>query len=378
MKKLLLEAFTLCAIIGVVRYGFAQTWTKTSAKAFALSLGISADGLIIVSFGSDTPLVSTNGGVTWITPFFTPAPSFPPQRVASSADGTKMIVFGSNVVGTYVSQDSGISWFQVASPSQNLSVVAISADGNTLFAGANGGSIFKSTNFGTNWVATRAPSNTWRCIALSTDGIKLAAGTTGGTIFTSTNSGLTWMPTTAPTNDWTSIASSSDGSRLVAATGGNIYISTNSGGSWTPVGVPGYAVASSADGSKLIVVAIGNGVYMSTNFGVNWASTNIAYAGWNSVASSADGNELVAGGGGGIWMYQVTPSPRLNLVFSNNNLSFSWLIPSTNFVLQQNLDLTTTNWLTLTNVPTLNFANLNNELTLSSSNSSGFYRLATP
>ncbi len=379
--KLLPETVTLCAILMVVGYAFAQTWTQTSAGTGAVeSVALSADGHIIASAGSPTPLVSTNWGVTWIRPVFTPALTIYLRRVAVSADGTKMAAVGPRVA-PYISQDSGITWVQVTSPSQNLLVVAISADGSNLFAGEYGGLIFKSTNFGTNWVATGAPSKTWTCIAPSSDGTKLAAGTLGDRIFTSTNSGLTWTPTSAPSNSWSSIASSSDGSHLIA-TGSNIYISTNSGGSWTPVSIPGFAAASSADGSKLIVVASSspnNTIYTSTNFGINWASTNIANASYlMSVASSADGNELLVGANYGIWMYQDIPSPQLNLTFSNNYLAFSWLTPSTNFVLQQNLDLTTTNWLTLTNVPTLNFANLNNELTLSSSNSSGFYRLATP
>jgi hypothetical protein len=68
----------------------------------------------------------------------------------------------------------------------------------------------------------------------------------------------------------------------------------------------------------------------------------------------------------------------LNLTASNTNLDLAWLVPSANFVLQQNLDLTTTNWVTLTNTPALNLTSLNNDLILSPSNSSAFYRLATP
>ncbi|HEU6448663.1 MAG TPA: hypothetical protein VFV23_09535 [Verrucomicrobiae bacterium] len=57
----------------------------------------------------------------------------------------------------------------------------------------------------------------------------------------------------------------------------------------------------------------------------------------------------------------------------SNNLNFSWLIPSTNFVLQQSFDLA--NWATLTNSPTLNFTDLNEELSLTPTNNSGFFRL---
>jgi len=47
-------------------------------------------------------------------------------------------------------------------------------------------------------------------------------------------------------------------------------------------------------------------------------------------------------------------------------------------VLQQNLDLTTTNWTDVTNPPALNLTSLQDEVVLSPTNSSGFYRLKTP
>jgi hypothetical protein len=66
----------------------------------------------------------------------------------------------------------------------------------------------------------------------------------------------------------------------------------------------------------------------------------------------------------------------LNVLPAGSNLAISWLIPSTNFVVQQSSDLIS--WVDLTNTPTLNLTNLNNELIISPTNSSGFYRLNTP
>jgi hypothetical protein len=47
-------------------------------------------------------------------------------------------------------------------------------------------------------------------------------------------------------------------------------------------------------------------------------------------------------------------------------------------VLQQNRDLSTTDWVTLSSAPVLNLTNLQYQITVSPSNGSGFYRLATP
>jgi photosystem II stability/assembly factor-like uncharacterized protein len=240
--------------------------------------------------------------------------------------------------------------------------------------------IFKSTDFGTNWTPTGAPNTLWSCIALSADGTRIAAGAVDDRIYVSTNSGDTWITANPPSNAWRSIASSVDGSHLVATSDGGTYISTNSGGGWTQFSFSGRGAATSADGSKLIICKNGNYVYTSTNFGISWTTNYFLnhFFPIFSVASSSDGNELVAAGNGLLWIYQVTPSPQLNLAASNTNLDLVWLVPSADFVLQQNLDLTTTNWVTLTNLPVLNFTNLNNELILSPSNSKGFYRLATP
>ncbi|HTY88743.1 MAG TPA: hypothetical protein VMB80_14845 [Candidatus Acidoferrum sp.] len=98
---------------------------------------------------------------------------------------------------------------------------------------------------------------------------------------------------------------------------------------------------------------------------------------WASLVSSADGSKLAAAAnGGGVWTLQNTPTPALNLVSSNGALTLSWIVPSTNFVLQQSAGLS--GWSAVTNPPVLNLTNLQNEVVLSPTNASGFYRLKTP
>ena len=95
---------------------------------------------------------------------------------------------------------------------------------------------------------------------------------------------------------------------------------------------------------------------------------------------SADGNKLFATAGvypsGQIFASCFIPEPQLNLSPSGSNLTVSWIIPSTNFVLQQSPDLS--GWTDLTDTPALNLTNLQDEVILSPTNSSGFYRLKTP
>jgi hypothetical protein len=107
--------------------------------------------------------------------------------------------------------------------------------------------------------------------------------------------------------NWTAIASSADGSKLVAAVrNGQIYTSTDSGVTWVArnAGVKQWgSVASSADGTKLVaVVSTGQGgpgnfapIYVSTDSGVTWTPRENA-RNWSAVASSSDGTKLVAVG----------------------------------------------------------------------------------
>jgi len=76
-----------------------------------------------------------------------------------------------------------------------------------------------------------------------------------------------------------------------------------------------------------------------------------------------------------VWISRVTPSPQLNIQKTDPNLTVSWLIPSTNFVLQQSADIAAANWTPVTNNPVLNFTNLNQEVTVPATNITGFFRL---
>ena len=121
--------------------------------------------------------------------------------------------------------------------------------------------------------------------------------------------------------------------------------------------------------------------YTSSGSGVTWISNSIPGS-WFCVASSADGSELAAANldngdfsQTGLWIGRRTPSPKLNVAAANTNLTLSWIVSSTNFVLQQNLDLSSANWTTISNLPSLNLSNLQDQVTLTPSNGNGFFRL---
>ena len=116
--------------------------------------------------------------------------------------------------------------------------------------------------------------------------------------------------------------------------------------------------------------------------GVPWSLTSAPANYWVSVASSLDGIKLVAvcymGPKENIYTSQAVPAPQLCVASGPSNALISWTIPSTNFVLQQNADLTTTNWSNVTDAPARNFSTLQDQVTVSPSASCNFYRLVTP
>lgn len=107
--------------------------------------------------------------------------------------------------------------------------------------------------------------------------------------------GFAWR-TNETSRLWDAVASSADGSKLVAVVnGGQIYTSTNYGVNWTPrdSNRAWSFVASSADGTKLVACVNGGQIYTSVNSGVSWSSRDASRA-WSGVASSQDGVKLLA------------------------------------------------------------------------------------
>lgn len=386
---------------------FAQTWTRTSAPTNAWSVvACSADGskiyacaggsLLGLSGNKITPIYSSlDGGLTWSQ---TTAPSNYWASVVTSADGIKVAAVVNNAGPLCTSSDGGSTWVTNLSPTKTWTALACSSDGSHLFATTlQNSTLYSSTNFGTTWQTQQ--NDSFGGLASSADGSRLAAITTTS-ISISTNSGKTWS-TNLYANPLYSIACSADGKVLVVtADFGRIFNSTNYGISWitnnlsVPNGVLGGTwinTAVSADGSKIAVIGWRSSagqfgyIYTSTNFGQAWISNNVPVCPWSAASCSADGNKIMAAsfstnsssiGTGCIWSSQTISSPLLNYFPNNEALFFSWLIPSTNFVLQQSSDLN--NWSVVPNTPVLNLTNLQNQVALPIPAGNNFYRLKTP
>ena len=389
-------------VVSSVVFGSAahsQTWKQLNAPITNWSaIACSADGSKVVAAVWQGPIyTSTNSGSNWLA---TSAPVTNWSAVASSADGTRLLAAVGRIAyepgPVFYSTNSGIDWIITSAPATNWwASVACSADGTKLVAVLSRaqylpGGIYCSQDAGNNWSRAEGLDDYWEfwvSVGSSAAGDKLAVANYGhGTVTISTNFGATWVDNAAGIDGPpVAVASSADGNNLVAAsTQGGIFTSTNGGAAWGPTTAPSQewvTVASSADG-KILVAApdlnygLGH-IYFSTDSGGSWAPASAPNTNWSSVASSADGNRLFAAvNSGSIYAFYSEPIPVLKIEPSSGSFMLSWIVPSTIFALQQNPDLSTTNWTDVTAKPSLNYTNLNYELTLPAGPGAMFYRLA--
>ena len=188
-------------------------------------------------------------------------------------------------------------------------------------------------------------SQNWSSVAVSADASHLAAAVNGGPIYLSTNSGAAWFASSAPNENWSAIAMSSDGSQLTAAVnGGVIYTSSDSGATWQAANVPASnwsAVAISANGADLVAVVDGGVLYTSQN-------------------------PLVSNVGS-------APQPSLQIQVTAGNVTLSWPLAATGFVLQQDADLSGNSWTDVSTTPVVTNGQIQVTVSLTSGNC--LYRL---
>lgn len=159
-----------------------------------------------------------------------------------------------------------------------------------------------------------------------------------------------------------------------------MYITTNGGANWTATDLPTdywQGAASSASGEVLAAATYRNQVYISTDGGASWSSSNNPGQFVQSLTSAADGRMLYSFGDR-VWFRRYPVWRRLSIRCSADLLCVSWTVPSRELLLQQSLEVTMTNWATLTNTPVLNLTNLQHEVRVSPSESAQFFRLVGP
>lgn len=167
---------------------------------------------------------------------------------------------------------------------------------------------------------------------------------------------------------WTTLFSSEDHTKLVSiADDGPIYFSEDSGLTWQVISTPGRYEFTLAVTPKLSAIVASVSVRNAPAALDLDEVQKIARANWYAVVSSANGNKLVITGG------PSQSAPVLSITPSVNGVILSWPSSYTNFVVQQNGDLTTTNWVNATNP--VNQVGGQNRVTISEPIGNTFFRL---
>ena len=229
---------------------------------------------------------------------------------------------------TPLSSTAAFNWTETQPNGANddpWKAVASSSDGNYLLAAGSatgsswyGGRMYLSTDRGSTWTETGGSNvgsdRDWRSVSISNDGTRLIAGVGSGfggdTLYISTDSGANWSPMSpsGSTNTWSTVLVNGAGTVFFAGNGSRLYTSTNDGVDWTetqPAGDQNYnwqTIASSTDGVNLIAGVNGGRLYISSNSGTDWSEATPAGStnqSWQSVSSSSDGSVLVAVVNGG-------------------------------------------------------------------------------
>ena len=356
------------------------TW-ETNNAPFAIwtAVAASADGNNLVMVAATGPiLTSTNAGASWIQS--TNAPMLNWSAVASSSNGMKLVVTAIN------NQPFLFTNGEQYPPSVPI---AFSPNGS-IYTSTNAGITWRSNAvYSGYYVPPIGPG--WSCVASSVDGDKLFATAGFEGIYCSTN-GSIWIPLDTPLNYVVSVAASGDGIRLFMTgfdnSGNDIWAVSKDGGQTWTTNIAPYGswplVASSADGTNILVADAYAPIYTSNDAGVTWSTNDIpsdsGYGGWSTsplwraIASSADGSKLIAiGDWQKIYTWQFQPTLRLTVSKTNNLISWRNLSLSSGFVLQQNYNLSSNDWTDVVSPVTDDGTNFS--ITLSTLTNALFFRL---
>ena len=240
---------------------------------------------------------------------------------ACSADGTKFAISGSNY-GVFISTNSGANWTPTSLANSSWQTLSASADFKTLIAGEefsdpDTGSIMVSNDGGAHWSKANVPLADWVGSALSADGtILYAAGYAGiFKLFVPRQQqqppSVVTGPATATTFFTTMLNGQASGNYLQTAAWfqwgtttnyGNVTAAQNIGPSSVPTNFSS-ALGGLQPSATYHYRAVATN-YLGTSYGSDatfttptpsrsWEKTGAPDGYWNSIACSADGNNLV-------------------------------------------------------------------------------------
>lgn len=218
----------------------------------------------------------------------------PAEAMAVRSDAEIAVNFAT-LTWTEKSTLAGVRWLEMNA----------SSNGQYLIGGSNMDDVYTSADGGSSWKKHNLGAARWWGAIISSDGKRLTASSNIG-VYMSDNGGDTWTKANLPVGNWTRVAASADGTRIVVAdydVNGYLYTSNDSGITWTQrinTGDPStqwQSLASSADGKTIL--AGGNLVgkmRISRDYGSTWSIvTALGNGDWHDADVSADGTKMITG-----------------------------------------------------------------------------------
>jgi hypothetical protein len=175
---------------------------------------------------------SHDGGQTWQGDTDEIFIAYRMTSATCSDDGRGMAVVRHDFLEGFkikVSLDGGATWRSVAPPASGFPQVRMSGDGGSLVAIA-GQNLYACDSDSLAWQRLPAPDADWSAVALSRDGQRIFAAASGsasvaGLIHQSDDGGQTWRWSGSPSANWTALACSADGERVVGVSSQGIFLS---------------------------------------------------------------------------------------------------------------------------------------------------------
>jgi hypothetical protein len=175
-------------------------------------------------------------------------------------------------------------------------------------------------------------------------GTKFTAGYYRGPIYLARGDRAPFVWAEANSTNNVSIFSNGNRSELIAAVdNGPVFTSTNFGITWKAVTVTGvhkFPLCTASDGGGLYARVT---VHPPPSPPEVAAGTNAPVPEWYAVASSADGSKLVVSAS------LSQPAPALNIRYSSNAVTIVWPAQFSSFVLEHKAELNSATWTTITN-----------------------------
>lgn len=172
-------------------------------------------------------------------------------------------------------------------------------------------------------------------------------------------------------DEWITAFASADRKRIVIVDdSGPVYISENTGAAWKAIKHSGdyeFTLSTSPNGSSVVAV-VSRTNELSTL--ATDAVYTMAYRNWCSVASAADGSQLVLSGG------PDQSAPALSITRSGSNVIVGWPASFSGFILQQSSDIQATSWASVTNE--IEVVGQRNQVSMPALEGRNFFRLSTP